>query len=524
MSENEKATNPTDDSAFKKKRTLLTIAFILTTFVPLFGTGVRSIILTTALTQYNAMEVYAVLLISGAIGQTSMTPISGKLGDLFGRKKMIIVGQILYLIGLVLVWIAPSVWSFASGVLIMGVGAGCISAVVKTSIGELYPDKAERDKALGFNDTFSKAANLLAPIIGGWFADNVGWKYSYVILIPLMVAGFIIVMTQMPESSKKDTKPVIDVKGIIMYLVFVVSMLLLLSGTGSIIKRGSTVYWIMMAASVIGFILLLIVEKGNDNAIIPLKMFANKEFAILWCVSMLANICYMSSSYWARLLQQIYGVSATLSGTLQTPRGVASMLAGAIIGMVSSRIPSKKKVIIGEVAILLVSLVIMYFFPNTLNAPLFIIATCLYMFAITAVLLTAISYTMQIVERKHIGIAVSLIVLTASLGGTVGSAFGGMLMTRKWETASSLVPAAMSDALGEAGVKTLCTQTTLSNASRLAELEAMLPADLKAQLPQVVANLKGLLMSGFKSIQLICIVFAAVALVLALAMKEKEQG
>ncbi|HWJ79078.1 MAG TPA: MFS transporter, partial [Niallia sp.] len=122
------------------------------------------------------------------------TPIYGKLADLFGRKKIFIIGVILFVIGSMLSGAAQSMHQLIWFRALQGIGAGAVMPVTFTIIGDIYPGE-QRAKMQGIFSSVWGVAGLLGPLVGGLFVDHLSWRWIFYINLPIGIITLILIMS-----------------------------------------------------------------------------------------------------------------------------------------------------------------------------------------------------------------------------------------------------------------------------------------------------------------------------------------
>ncbi|MDK8210410.1 MFS transporter, partial [Bacillus subtilis] len=122
------------------------------------------------------------------------TPIYGKLADLFGRKKVMLVGIIIFLIGSILCGLSFSMQQLIVYRAIQGLGAGVVMPLTMIIIGDLYEEAKERAKAQGWISAVWGVAGVLGPLLGGFLVDTLSWRYIFFLNIPFGLMAFFVLL------------------------------------------------------------------------------------------------------------------------------------------------------------------------------------------------------------------------------------------------------------------------------------------------------------------------------------------
>ena len=143
---------------------------------------------------------------------TAILLVVGKLGDLFGRKRIYLLGMALFTAGLVLASLSQSIIHLILCRVVQGVGGGMIMAVVIAIITSAFPDK-ERGKAMGIMEAVISAGVLAGPVIGGVILDNLGWRAIFYTRVPVGIIGLIMALIYLREQKASVSRPSVDILG-----------------------------------------------------------------------------------------------------------------------------------------------------------------------------------------------------------------------------------------------------------------------------------------------------------------------
>src|SRR3712207_1834912 len=152
-------------------RSLMLALFLVALDQTIVGTALPKII-----ADLDGFEKYAWVTTAYLLASTSMIPVIGKLGDLYGRKWFIVGGVVVFLIGSAL---CGAAWGMKELILfrgIQGLGAGMIFANIFTSIADIFPDPARRAKYQGVFFAVFSLSSVIGPTLGGWITDNFSWR------------------------------------------------------------------------------------------------------------------------------------------------------------------------------------------------------------------------------------------------------------------------------------------------------------------------------------------------------------
>jgi EmrB/QacA subfamily drug resistance transporter len=203
----------------------------------MFMIAIEATIVSTAMPQIVAqlggLHLYSWVFSSFLLTQTAMTVVFGKLADVYGRKPMMLVGIVIFLIGSILAGFAGSMMTMVVFRLIQGVGAGAVQPVAITIVADLYPAR-ERGKIQGYLASVWAISAVLGPLAGGFIIRHWSWPWIFWINVPIGIAaatGYILFLHE-HEHAKRERRS-IDIAGAAWFTVAVASLLIALTEAGT---------------------------------------------------------------------------------------------------------------------------------------------------------------------------------------------------------------------------------------------------------------------------------------------------
>jgi EmrB/QacA subfamily drug resistance transporter len=301
--------------------------------VAMFLAAVEGTVVTTAIPTISRdlqgfqiiSLVFSVYLLASAIS----TPIYGKLSDLYGRKNMLSIGIIMFLIGSCLCGLSQNMYMLIGFRVIQGLGAGSIFTLTYTIIGDVFTIE-ERPKVQGIIGTVWGVASLTGPFLGGILIDTLSWHWIFFINMPFGILSVILIQKNIKENfEKKRCK--IDFAGIVtLSLAMIIFLNIFVSGQ----NKNST--YIFNIISVLAAVVLLIafykIEEKAEEPIIPFSIFT-RSITITNLVSFLASTVLIGADvYFPIYIQNVLGFSAKISGLALAPMSVAWLIASVVLG------------------------------------------------------------------------------------------------------------------------------------------------------------------------------------------------
>lgn len=362
------------------------------------------------------------------LASTVSTPIWGKLGDLHGHKKTFMISITLFLIGSALCGMAQDMTQLVLFRAFQGIGGGGLVVGVMSVIGVLIPPR-QRGKYVGIMMAVFPAAMIAGPMIGGWITDNVSWRWAFYVNLPLGILALIVIWSTLHLAHDKlNTKVKMDWAGITLIIVWLTSLVLMITWAGTEYPWGSWQIITLGAIALVGLIWFLRVESKAADPIIPLRLFTNSNFTIATILGFVAGFAMFGGLTFLPQFQQfVQGESATNSGLLLMPMMVSAMVVSLVGGQIMTRTGHYKALPILGSGLLAVGLWL--FSTMDVNTPTS--TTAWYMVVLGAGMGSLMQTTTLIAQNSvkvpDIGAATGTSTFTRNLGGSIGVSILGAL-------------------------------------------------------------------------------------------------
>ncbi len=287
--------------------------------------------------------VYAIYMLATAVS----TPIYGKLADLFGRKKVLLIGATIFLVGSALCGVVTSMEQLIVFRALQGLGAGAIMPITMTIIGDLYSEVKDRAKAQGWISAVWGISGVIGPLVGGFLVDSLSWRYIFFLNVPFGIIACIMIVIYYKESIK-PAKHHIDYLGATVFSLSAIALLYaLLTGSSKNNWGDMTIIGLLLFA-VVSFIIFLFIEKKSPEPLIPLALFSNRTLSIINILTLISGAMLISITMYLPIWSQgVLGKNATDAGLILMPLPVMWTVGTIFSGKLVGRLNTKQIILIG---------------------------------------------------------------------------------------------------------------------------------------------------------------------------------
>ncbi|MDO8531443.1 MAG: MDR family MFS transporter [Dehalococcoidia bacterium] len=458
-----------------RSRLIISLAGIM---LSLLLAAMDQTIVSTALPRIVAdlqgLEHYAWVVTAYLVASTAVTPVVGKVSDMYGRKPLFIIGIISFLAASALCGLSQSMTQLIIFRGLQGIGAGILMASVFSSIADIFPPR-ERGKWQGLVAAVFGLAGVVGPAAGGYITDNLTWRWIFYVNIPLGLLALAVVVMGLPYVRGHGRKT-IDYPGVAFLILTVVPFLLALSLGGRDLPWSSAQVLGLLGLSVVSFVALLRVESRAAEPIVPLGLFRNSIFVVSIGATLLTAMGMFGSLIFVPLyVQAILGGTPTQAGFILMPMTLSMVVGSVISGQLISRWGRYRLVALSGIAIMSLG---MFLLTRLTPGVDFMTVTrdgVLVGFGLGITMPLYVIAVQNAFPHQVLGQVTASLQFFRSIGATVGVAVMGALMVTRFqgELQSRL-----------AGVAT--ARISPEQLARLAQPEALLTTDALGQLTQQI--------------------------------------
>jgi len=386
--------------------------------------------LPTIVGQLGGLDHLAWVVTAYLLTSTASTPLYGKIGDLYGRKRTFQSAIIIFLAGSLLSGAAQNMWQLIGSRAIQGLGAGGLMSLAMAIIGDLVPPR-DRGRYQGYNGAVFAFASVAGPLLGGFFVDHLTWRWVFFINLPIGTAALVMSSLVLRETERRLERKV-DYVGSALLIAGVTTLLLITTWGGSQYAWTSPVI-LMMSVLVVSLLGLFVWWEGRQaEPILPPRLFRSNVISLCNISNVFLGVALFGAIVYLPLfLQLVTGASATSSGLLTMPLTIGLIGMSIVCGRVISSTGRYKAFPIVGLAISVVGMFLLSTLTsssNQLAATLYMVILGVGMGMVMPVLITAIQ---NAVSLSDLGTATASSQFFRSMGSALGVAvFGSILNNR----------------------------------------------------------------------------------------------
>lgn len=413
-----------------KKAIWAYIGLLFATFITEFVICGSGLFTYSAMTEFDSLSILGLAFTFESIARCVMLPVSGKIGDRFGRKKTFIMGMSLYAVSSAICALSQGGAMFIAGRALMGLSWGIFMVNMLVMIADIFgTDKSP--KYAGFYQSVLLFAMVIAAPVCGVIIDNIGWRFEFWIAVPFSVLAAILVAAFMPDHQEKKAVPM-DLLGIVLLTVALAPFSLAMSWGGSTYAWNSPVIIGLLATCIVAVVILIPVQKKAADPIIPFKLFNNRSYMMMMGMAALFSLFQASLNYLPTYLQAILGKTATVSSFITVPGVIISVILASILGSIIQNKPRFKGMTaiftFGTIACGIVS----FFVGSTESFILLCVAATIIGVMNSFLQVAPYTYPYVAIPEEDMSASLAFITFSTVVANTLGTAIFSAILNASW--------------------------------------------------------------------------------------------
>ena len=417
-------------------------ALLLVMLLASLDQTIVSTALPTIVGEFGGLEHLSWIVTAYLLTTTIVTPLYGKLGDLFGRKIVLQSAIVLFLVGSALCGQSRSMAQLIVFRALQGLGGGGLIVVAMAAIGDLLSPR-ERGRYQGVFGGVFGVSTILGPLIGGFFVEQLNWRWIFYVNLPLGLVALAVIGWAFRAPAARG-RPRIDIAGAALLAAMLTALVLLTSLGGHGFAWDSPAALGLAAVTLVSLAGFIAAEHRSAEPILPLVLFTNRVFAISCTVGFIVGLALFGSvTFMPMYLQVVKGIGPIQAGMMFAPMMAGVLVTSITTGRIISAIGRYRPFPIAGTAIATVGLGLL----ATLSVSSSVWTACSYMvvlgLGLGSVMQVLVLAVQNAVDHRHLGVATSGATLFRSIGGSVGvSLFGAIFTATLTGRLAGVMPAA----------------------------------------------------------------------------------
>lgn len=275
-------------------RTVL-VGLMLAIFLGALDQTIVAVSLPAISAGFGDFDLLAWVISGYMVAMTISMPIYGKLGDLYGRRVLMLFAIALFTFASLLCGAAQSMEQLVIARVLQGIGAGGMMSVSQAIIGDIVPPR-ERGRYQGYFSSMYAVASIAGPVLGGLLTEYLSWRWVFLINLPVGLVALAVSRQTLRGLPVPGRKPVIDYLGTMLMIAGLGSLLLAITEVGQGARWNDPQMLALFAAAVVLIALFVVQERRAPEPLVPMHLFGIRAATLSWLISFFASFQVISLS------------------------------------------------------------------------------------------------------------------------------------------------------------------------------------------------------------------------------------